>query len=99
MSSAFYHGERTADWTITEVVLSRMALSLCSCRHRTHALALSRAETFLRGLGGPRFTDEETEAEAQHVAQALQAGGSRPGAGTWATGLSASITPPNGSQQ
>ena len=75
VSSAFYHGERTADWTVTDVVLSRMVLSLGSCRHGTHALAHSRAETLLQRLGGPRFTDEETEAVAQHVARALQAGG------------------------
>ena len=51
-----------------------MVLRPLSCRHGTHALALSQAETLLQGWGGPRFTGEETEAEVPHVAQALQAG-------------------------
>ena len=51
-----------------------MVLRPLSCRHGTHALALSQAETPLQEWGGPRFTGEETEAEVPHVAQALQAG-------------------------
>ena len=64
-----------------------MVLRPLSCRHGTHGLALSWAETLLWGRGGPCFTGEETEAEVPHVAQALQAGEKQAWAGTWAAGL------------